>query len=84
LHLAGQRPPGTAGSEPDWADCPTIQNGLALRKPCATTVSTTTSRAERHRGLFAMNNTVTHFHAFGFVAACTLIAVLGMVGVSIA
>jgi hypothetical protein len=31
-----------------------------------------------------MNNAVTHFHAFGFVAACALIAVLGMVGVSIA
>ena len=30
------------------------------------------------------DNAVTHFHALGFVAACTLIAVLGMVGVSIA
>jgi hypothetical protein len=30
------------------------------------------------------NNNVTSIHAFGFVAACTIIAALGMFGVSIA
>jgi len=30
------------------------------------------------------HNNVTSIHAFGFVAACTFIAALGMFGVSIA
>jgi hypothetical protein len=42
------------------------------------------SRRTTSRIPSAMNrNNVTNLHAFGFVAACTFIAVLGMVGVSI-